>query len=162
MLKYRYLFSGDFYRKKLVDGKLCDDHDYYNFQIEVLIPIDYDTEDDAKKCQCSLRFEVEDGLVVLRVYSSWHQGIDERSGKWVEYVDGDVIETIKWEEHWKYKISRSKVLPKDMGCFIDGCRDYVPDATPWDELFDIDNQPEGWCNTVESLAYSIDILNITV
>lgn len=159
MLKYRHLFSGDFYRKKLVDGKLYDDHDYYNFQIEVPIPINYDTKEEAKGCPGSLRFEVEDGHVVLRIYSNWQQGLD-KNGQWYEHVDGNVIDTIRWEEYWKYKIARSKVVSNDMGGFIDAWEDYVPDATPWDELFDIKNQPEGWCNTVESLAYNIEILEI--
>lgn len=44
-----------------------------------------------------------------------------------------------------------------MGGFIDACEDYVPDATPWDELFNIKNQPDGWVNTVESLDYCINI-----
>lgn len=158
MIKYRYLFCGDFYRKKMIDGKLYDDLDYYNFQIEVSIPIDYDTKDEAIHCPCSLRFELEDGHVVLRIYSNWHQGLNE-NGEWNEHVDGNVIETIKWEEHWKYKTSRSKVISKDMSSFIDAATDYIPDATPWDELFDIKNQPEGWRNTIESQAYCIQIID---
>lgn len=158
MFKYRYVFSGDFYRKKLIDGKLSDDHDYYNFQIDVQIPIDYKTREEAAGCSCSLRFEVEDGHVVLRIYSNWQQGLD-KNGKWYEHVNGNIIDTIRWEEYWKYKISRSKVVAKDMGCFIDACKDYLPNATPWDELFDIKNQPEGWTSTVEPLAYYIDILD---
>ena len=160
MLKYKHLFFGDFYRKKLVNGKLYDDHDYYNFQIEVPVPVIYDTEEEAIHCPCSLRFEIEGGHAVLRIYSKWQQGLD-KNGNWFEHVDGEVIETIKWEEHWKYKISRSKVPSKDMGGFIDANKDYLPDATPWDELFDIKHQPREWRNTVESLAYSIDILDIT-
>ncbi len=159
MLKYRYNFSGDFYRKKLVDGKLYDDTDYYNFQIECLIPIDYDTKEEAMGCPASLRFEVEDGHVVLRVYSNWKQGLDENN-KWYEHIDGSVIDTIHWEEYWKYKVSRSKKVAKDMGLFVDACADFIPDATLWDELFDIENQPEGWVNTVESLAYSIHVIEV--
>lgn len=158
MLKYRHLFSGDFYRTKLVDGKLYDDHDYYNFQIDVQIPINYDTKEEAAHCPCSLRFEVEDGHVVLRIYSKWQQGLD-KDGNWFEHVDGEVIETIRWEEFWKYKTSRSKAISRDMGCFIDAWKDYLPDATPWDELFDIKNQPAGWRNTVESQSYCVDILD---
>lgn len=156
---YRHAFIGDFYRKRIVDGKLYDDHDYYNFQIEVQIPINYDTKEAAISCPCSLRFEKEDGHAVLRIYSEWQQGFD-KNGKWLEHVDGNVIETIRWEEHWKYKISRSKVIAKEMGGYIDGNTDYLPDATPWDELFDIKNQLEGWRNTVESLAYCINILDL--
>lgn len=155
MIKYKHLFCGDFYRTRVIDGRLCDDLDYYNFQIEVLIPIIYNTEDEAKHCNCSLRFERDaEGHVVLRIYSDWKQGVDE-NGKWFEHVDGNIIDTVKWEEHWKYKISRSKVISKNMKPVVDGLTDYVPDATPWDELFDIQNQPVKWTNTVESLAYSI-------
>ncbi len=158
MIKYRHLFHGDFYRNRLVDGKLCDDHNFYNFQIEVIIPIDYDTEEEAKHCPSSLRFELDDnGHAVLRVYSDWKQGVD-KNGKWFEHVDGNIIDTIKWEEHWKYKISRSKVISKNMKPVCDGFTDYVPDATPWDELFDIEKQPIGWVNTVEPLSYGIIII----
>lgn len=157
MLKYRHSFFGDFFRKKLVDGKLHDDWDYYQFQIDVTIPIDFDTKEEAINYPCSLRFEIEDGHVVLKIYSDWKQGLDE-NGNWFEHVDGRVIETIKWEEHWKYKISRCKVLAKDMGCCLDTYEDFLPDATPWDELFDIKNQPNGWKCTVESLAYGIVIV----
>jgi hypothetical protein len=149
MIKYRCLFLGDFYRNRLIDGKLYDDHNFYNFQIEVIIPIDYDTEEEATHCPCSLRFELDDdGHAVLRIYSDWKQGID-KNGEWFEHVDGNIIDTIKWEEHWKYKISKSKVISKNMKLVCDGLTDYVPDATPWDELFDIENQPKGWVNTVE-------------
>lgn len=158
MIKYRYLFLGDFYRNRLIDGKLYDDHNFYNFQIEVTIPIDYDTEEEATHCPCSLRFELDDdGHAVLRIYSDWKQGID-KNGEWFEHVDGNIIDTIKWEEHWKYKISKSKVISKNMKLVCDGLTDYVPDATPWDELFDIENQPKGWVNTVEPLAYGISIV----
>lgn len=157
LYKYRYVFSGDFYRKKLENGKLYDDHDYYNFQIDVQIPIDYDTKEEAAACPCSLRFEVEDGHVVLRVYSDWQQGFD-KNHNWHEGVDGAVVATIHWKEYLRYKTSRSKVISKKMGCFIDAGEDYIPDATPWDELFDIKKQPEGWQCTVEPQAYSIDIL----
>ena len=134
-----------------------DDWDYYQFQIDVTIPINFDTKEEAVNCPCSLRFEVEDDHVVLKIYSDWKQGFDE-NGKWYEHVDGNEIETIKWEEHWKYKISRCKVLAKDMGCCLDCNEDFLPDATPWDELFDIKNQPKGWKCTVESLGYDIDII----
>lgn len=159
MLKYRHLFCGDFYRKKFKNGKFYDDQDYYNFQIEVSIPINYDKREEAINCPCSLKFEKENGHAVLRIYSNWKQGID-KNGKWFEHVDGEIIETIRWEEYWKYKTSRSKVLAKDMGGFVDSCKDYLPDATPWDELFKIDEQPDNWTNTVESLAYSIDIIEV--
>lgn len=29
MIKYRYLFLGDFYRNRLIDGKLYDDHNFF-------------------------------------------------------------------------------------------------------------------------------------
>lgn len=156
MLKYRHLFLGDFYKTKIVNGKLYDDHDFYNFQIEVPIPINYSTEEEAVRCPCSLRFEIENGHVVLRIYSGWKQGLDE-NGKWFERVEGNVVDTIKWEEYWKYKMSRSKVVSKNMGLFRDDA-DYLPDATPWDELFDVKSLPRGWRNTVEGLAYGIHIV----
>lgn len=153
MYKYRYLFYGDFF------GKLHKDQDYYDFQIEVTIPIDYNTRNEAIHCPCSLQFEKENGHAVLHIYSNWLQGKNKK-GNWFEHVEGEIIETIQWQEHWKYKISRSKVFSKDMGGFVDACKDYLPDATPWDELFDIENQPDDWKNTVESLAYSINIIEV--
>lgn len=158
-MKYRYVFCGDFHRTRIVDGKLHDDLDHCNFQIEVQIPIDYDTEEEALNCPCSLRFEVERGHVVLRIYSNWQYGIGE-NGKWFEHVDGSVIETIRWEEHWRYKASRSKVISRKMGVIISPCYDYIPDATPWDILFGIDNLPEEWGVTVEPMEYRIDVLDV--
>ena len=105
-----------------------------------------------------MRFELDEyGHVVLRIYNNWMQGVN-KNGEWFERVDGNIIDTIKWEEHWKYKMSRSRVASKDMEPVIDSYTDYVPDATPWDELFDIQNQPAKWTNTVESLAYSINMI----
>lgn len=93
------------------------------------------------------------------LYSNWQQGFD-KSEKWFEHVDGSIVDTIKWEEWWRYKTSKSKVISNEMGDYVNATTDYLPDATPWDELFDIKNQPEGWQNTVESQAYFIDILDI--
>lgn len=73
----------------------------------------------------------------------------DKNGKWCETVCGKVIETIHWNEWWKYRCSKSN---------SDACKDYEPDATPWNELFEINNFPKGWRNTVESLAYSIQII----
>lgn len=116
-------------------------------------------EEEALNCPCSLRFEIERGHVVLRIYSNWQYGIGE-NGKWFEHVDGSVIETIRWEEHWRYKASRSKVVSRKMGVIISPCYDYIPDATPWDILFGIDNLPEEWGVTVEPLEYRIDVLDV--
>lgn len=164
MLKYRYVFCGDFYRKKIINKKLQDDHDYYNFNIEVSIPINYNNKKDAIKCPCSLRFEKnKEGHVVLNIYRRYTE-IKEYSHSWLQGMNTlysekeEIIETIKWEEYWKYKISRSKKISKDMNTLIKSKEDYVPDATPWDELFDIKNQPKDWSNKIESLSYRIDII----
>lgn len=164
MLKYRYVFCGDFYRKKILMGKLQDDLDYYNFNIEVEIPINFNTQKDAIKNIIKLRFERnEEGNVVLNIYERyteiryysilWGQGLNTSCTE-----KEKIIETIKWEEYWKYKISRNKKIAKDMSVFTKSKEDYVPEATPWDELFDIKNQPEDWKNTIESSSYKINII----
>lgn len=161
MLKYQYVFFGDFYRTKTVDGKMQNDHDYYNFQIEASIPIDYKTKKEAENCLCSLRFEIENGHIVLRIYSGWKRNIDKEG--WYELVLDKVIATIKWNEWRKYKMSRSKVISQyidDNYSYVDAIDDFVPDATPWDELFDINNLPEDWHNTVEPNDYYINIIDV--
>ena len=82
---YRHNYIADFYRQKLVGNKLCDDCSGPNYMIEVPIPIDYETEDDAISCAVSLRFEEENGHVVLRIYERGESGTDS-NGHWLEHV----------------------------------------------------------------------------
>lgn len=137
---YIYQFCGDFWANSK------------NYQIEVAMPTKYKTVKEAKGDKSSLRFEKRDNHIVLVVYSSWEQGFV--NGKWHESVAGEVLDIIKWEHWYKYKISVAKdnVFQK---VIIDGMSDFVPDATPWDELFSVESLDDNWCCTVESLAYFI-------
>ncbi|WP_321994617.1 hypothetical protein [Clostridium butyricum] len=136
---YIYEFFGDFW----VNNR--------NYQIEVGMPTKYKTIEEAKGDNSSLRFEKHDEHIVLVIYSNWKQGMI--SGKWHENVAGEVLDIIKWEDWYRYKIS----MAKEQG--IEGVGDsdsgYVPSATNWDELFDVKNKEDTWGCTVESLAYSI-------
>lgn len=174
---YKYILNGDFYGKYMVKGTYPESQEDYNFSIDVEIPINYATKEEAEKCDCSLRFEKRNGHIVLCIYSGWEQGVN-KEGKWFEHVSGKVIDTIRWREHWKYKTTRS-IVPAPIlghniddcdwlseefkkeareilkGAFIDSNSDYLPDATDWDELFQANDKPEGWSCTVEVLAYRI-------
>lgn len=158
---YRHNCIADFYRQKLVGNKLCDDLSGPNYMIEVPIPIDYETEDDAIHCAASLRFEEEDGHVVLRIYESWEYGTDS-NGHWFEHVSGNVIETIHWEDIYKYRhASKSRLPAKEMPICIDSNIDYIPDATPWDVIFEETFKLPGFRCTLECLAYCIELVERT-
>lgn len=136
---YIYKFFGDFWAKNR------------NYQIEVPMPTKYKTITEAKADNSSLRFEKHDEHIVLVVYSNWEQGMIQ--GKWHEHVAGEVLDIIKWEDWYRYKISMAKEKGiEDIG---DSDSSYVPSAINWDELFDIKNLKDNWSCTVESIAYSI-------
>jgi len=138
---YRYNFMGDFNAGD------------FNYSIEVLMPTKYKTPEEAKGDKGSLRFEKQNDHIVLVIYSGWVQGFDENH-QWHEHVDGKVLDIIQWSEWWRYKVAKAKVKDAEMPCVID-YSDYIPDATNWDELFDVENRPDNWTCIVESLAYSI-------
>lgn len=150
-MKYIYCFSGGFFAlKKDKDGKLHESDDYY--LIDVDIPINYETEEDAEACSASLRFQKIGGHIYLVIWSDWKQGYD-KNGKWKEHVAGEVVDIISWNERWKYRVLKIKEDRKNDA--FTSSEDYLPDATPWDELFENDSLPEGWVSTVESLAYAV-------
>lgn len=122
-----------------------------NYQIEVPMPTKYKTANEAKCDKSSLRFEKHDGHIVLVIYSKWEQGMIE--GMWYEHVAGEVLDIIKWEDWHRYKISMAKGEGTEgVGDYDSG---YVPSATNWDELFNVEKREDGWGCTVESLAYSV-------
>lgn len=158
---YRHNYIADFYRQKLVGNKLCDDCSGPNYMIEVPIPIDYETEDDAISCAVSLRFEEENGHVVLRIYERGESGTDS-NGHWLEHVSGNVIETIHWEDIYKYRhASKSRLPAKEMPIWADTNIDYIPDATPWDVIFEETFKLPGFRCTLECLAYRIELVERT-
>lgn len=158
---YRHNYIADFYRQKLVGNKLCDDCSGPNYMIEVPIPIDYETEDDAIHCAVSLRFEEENGHVVLRIYERGESGTDS-NGHWLEHVSGNVIETVHWEDIYKYRhASKSRLPAKEMPIWADTNIDYIPDATPWDVIFEETFKLPGFRCTLECLAYRIELVERT-
>ena len=64
MKKFRYVYCESV---DTPDGMYC---------VDVQIPIDYDSKEAAQKNHASCRFELENGHVVLKIYSDWHQGLD--------------------------------------------------------------------------------------
>lgn len=136
-----YIFEGHF----LVDKK--------TYFINITMPKKYRTLEDAKEDNCSARFEVQDGHIVLVIYSGWSQGKD-RTGVWYEGVRGKAIRVIQWEDYWCYKMTVLKA-EKEVAEDIDASKDRIPFAMPWDELFHVNELPEGWNKTIRSLAYSI-------
>jgi len=150
MLKHTYMheFFGDVYPCEIKYLKNPPENAY---QISVIIPIEYDTYEEAAACPAHLRFCKMHGHIVLAVFSNFEQGLNS-SGKWFERVSGDVLEIIKWEEWWGYKISKS------IGRFTD-CPDvltsFLPCAEKWDDIFQVERLPDGWGRNVQSLAYSV-------
>ena len=65
MKKYRYVYSGSI------------DTPFGIYNAAVQIPIDYGSYDAAEKNNASCRFEIEEGHIVLNIYSDWYQGTDE-------------------------------------------------------------------------------------
>lgn len=134
---YIHVFIGDFWANKI------------NYEIEINMPTKHASPKEAKQDGSSARFEKRNGEVVLVIYSSWEQGFNSE-GKWYEHIKGTVLDIIRWEESWKYKMMVEN--PKQIkGNGID----YIPCATRWNELFKIESLPDQWCNTVESLAYKV-------
>lgn len=123
-----------------------------NYQIEVCLPTKHTTIISAKYDPSALRFEKHDGHIVLVVYSDFKQGIC--NGKWIEDVDGKILEIIRWEDWHRYKISKAKEEGVD-AIGDDGISGYFPCATNWDEIFDVKNLPHHWGYLVESIAYGV-------
>lgn len=142
---YRYDFTGEFCSHRIKNGQI----ETIEYMIQTVIPIDYSSKEDAIHCSASLRFEMENDHIVLRIYDKWQQGINQK-GQWFESVDGNAIETIEWSEWWRYHICYHNMDELDSD-------DFYPDATPWDEIFALADKKEGWHCTVSPLAYSIEI-----
>lgn len=122
----------------------------WNYQIEVCLPTNHTTIKSAKYDSSPLRFEKHDGHIVLVIYADFQQGFV--NGKWTEQVVGEVLEIISWENWHRYKMSKAKA-EGEIG--DDLTFDYLPCATNWDELFDVNTLPEHSGHMVESLSYGI-------
>lgn len=146
---YKYIYSGDFWTPEFVENN-------YNYSLEVTLPMEFPTLESARNCKASLRFQKIDGHILLVVWSDWHQGFD-KEGKWREGVKGEPVGYIRWQDWREYRIARSRTT--DIPC-IASDEDYIPIATPWDELFEkdiqrVESKSLEWVCTVESLSYSI-------
>lgn len=139
--KWQYIFTGNF---------SADNKTYF---IDITMPKKYQTAEEAKKDHCSARFELQDGHVVLVIYSDWYQS-EDNDGIWHKGVRGKVLQVIRWEDYCYYKMMALKEEKEGAG-YIDAIKDCIPFAMPWDELFHVDELPEGWNETVENLAYSV-------
>lgn len=123
----------------------------WNYNLEVQMPVKHGTIEAAKQDKSSCRFEKRDGHVVLVIYSGWEQGM--KDGKWYEHVAGEELAVYRWEDWHLWKMTKAK--EKELSGIIDAIQDYLPYAENWDVLFDVEQLPEGWGLTPESLAYSI-------
>jgi len=123
----------------------------WNYNLEVQMPVKYGTIEAAKQDKSSCRFEKRDGHVVLVIYSGWEQGM--KDGKWYEHVAGEELAVYRWEDWHLWKMTNAK--EKELSGMIDAIQDYLPYAENWDVLFGVDELPEGWGLTPESLAYRI-------
>lgn len=123
----------------------------WNYSMDVQMPVKYTDIEMAKHDKSFCRFEKRDGHVVLVIYSSWEQGI--KDGKWYEHIAGEELAVYRWEDWHLWKMTKAK--EKELPSMIDAIQDYLPYAENWDVLFGVDELPEEWVLTPESLAYSI-------
>ncbi len=148
-----YEFGGDFWAPNELgeDGKWHDAGN--NYIIEVPLPIQYASIEEAKASNVSLQFRKYKGHIALIIWSGWKQGND-KDGKWFERVDAEILDIIYWEDWTKYKLAKEKPECQEKLC-SDISTDYIPDATSWDGLFHVENLPDNWFCTVEGLYYCI-------
>lgn len=150
-LVFRHCFHGDIYPCEIKQLKNPSKADY---NIDVQIPIDYETREDAINCTAYLRFQKYEGHIVLCIYSSFKQGFNG-DGKWVEQIQGEIIDIVEWRQWWKYKMIKSTCAFYESQ---DPLEDYEPCIEKWDDIFQVNLLPEDWGRNVQSLAYSIDII----
>ncbi len=87
---------------------------------EIVFPHTYSSAEEADKNEFRLSAQMEkqnDGEVVI-----------------VLYEDKSPVETIHWDEWWKYKCKRIKEERKDLG-FVDASTDYEPYSAKFEEIF---------------------------
>lgn len=87
---------------------------------EMIFPHTYSSYEEAEKNNFRLSAQMEkqdDGEVVI-----------------VLYEDKSPVETIHWDEWWKYKCNRIKEERKDLG-FVDAKTDYEPYSAKFEEIF---------------------------
>ena len=88
---------------------------------EILFPYIYSSYDEAERNNYRISAYMEkqdDGEVVIVLYN-----------------DKIPVETIHWEEWWKYKCNRIKEVSKD-SVFVDANTDYEPYAEKFEKIFD--------------------------
>ncbi len=140
-MSYRYKFSG------MVE--IPNNEEKIAMYLSVEIPVDYQTEEQAKHCPCSLRFETDENKeIVLKIYENFKQGLDDKK----EYhcsVSGNIVATVHWEDRAKYKYHQS-ISDND-----------VPEyEKTWNEIFETYIKSHGkYSQTVDSLAYGINCLD---
>ena len=104
---------------------------------EILFPHTYSSYEEAEKnnFRLSAQMEKQDNEeVVISLYE-----------------DKILVETIRWDEWWKYKCNRIKEERKDLG-FVDANTDYEPCSAKFEEIF-ID-----YCGNKERKVWSMQYL----
>ena len=112
MSKIGYKLGGDF----------CDvGHDGYSIGFEILFPHVYSTSELAEWSNQSIyaRMEKEDDQsVVIRLYEK-----------------DRIVDTIKWDEWWRYRCYRIKDAKKG-DIFVEGHIDFEPYSEKFEKIFD--------------------------
>lgn len=104
---------------------------------EILFPRIYSSYEEAHKNNFRLSAQMEkqgDGEVVI-----------------ILYEDKFPVETIHWDEWWKYKCNRIKEERKDLG-FVDANTDYEPYSARFEEIF------RYYCSNKERKVWSMQYL----
>lgn len=128
---YEYCLEGDFWTP---NSK--------NFYIEFNIPTLYKTHDEAVNNKVGAYFKKLKGRISLVIHE-----------------EGNIIDTILWEQWWKYTIAEKKEELYKKG-LIDACTDFLPNNTNWEVLFGVNNLNDEWIESIELLAFRINpILN---
>lgn len=150
-LVFQHCLYGDIYPCEIKELKNSSNAAY---DIEVPIPIDFKTREEAINCSANLRFQKLEGHIVLCIYSSFKQGFNGE-GKWVEQVQGEIVDIIEWHQWWKYKMIKSTCAFYESS---DPLEDYEPCIEKWDDIFQVNLLPEDWSRNVQSLSFSINLI----
>lgn len=127
---YRYYLQGGFWtpQKKY-------------FSIEIEIPTIYKGYGEAINNKVSAYFRKLEGHINLVIHE-----------------EDKILDTIEWDEWWRYKIAEQK--EEAYRKVLIDCRDFIPNSTNWDILFEIEKIEDNWSEGVELLSYCINpILN---
>ncbi|RGX09356.1 hypothetical protein [Paraclostridium sordellii] len=128
---YEYCLGGDFWTPNRK-----------NFYIEFNLPTLYKTYEEAINNKVIAYFKKVKGHINLVIQE-----------------EENIIDSISWEQWWKYRIAEKKEKSYKKG-LVDVCVDFIPNATNWEVLFGSENLNNEWIESIELLASRINpILN---